>query len=138
MQRTFTWFGLDDSETILGKDASGDFILDDFPDHRNGVEEFEPYDAPYKIYFDQKNDQNLLTFITAREHADEATALAFSRDHPGAVPTLGILEDNSGGTFRYLQGAAIESIRRIEITGRSTKFEYRVKGGAWTATKNAV
>jgi hypothetical protein len=137
--RKFRWLPASGARPVtLGDDAAGDKISSDPPSQSRAVSNVQLAEADYTTQFESGNRTNEIRWTVDRDHGSEDKAKVFSRLHHDAVETAGILEDGGDGfTPLYLLNAVIQT-RCVSIDGRTTVFEYIVRGGIWSTRSIAT
>lgn len=135
-----TWYPQDGSQPIpMGDDSQGNKISLGLPvQERPGIEHWSPYGGAWQKVFDNGCKLNGRVWRVDRDHGTEAKAIAFLESHNDALPALGFLSlESDAGSERFLVDASIVP-RCVAWDGRSTTWEYTVRGGAILNTRPSL
>jgi hypothetical protein len=126
---------LEFASVTLGDDSVGDFLLDGGAGngaHQRVVQQ-EPLAGGTNVFTAARgNKSNQVTFIVSKEHASVAAAAEWWFEHPDLLATSGSLVLTEGASISTMTGAVLQSVERVNLTGRSTILRYTFVGGAIT------
>ena len=123
------------SVTMCAGVASNEHIIDMAGGTTRLVQDSRPIGAASAKSIDRANLAKVRTFKVLKNHADIATAQAYTCTHEEAVLAASgsiTFQVDPGGTTYTLSDAVVESVELITWEGTSTLWQYRIRGGIFS------
>jgi hypothetical protein len=120
---------------ILGDDDAREFITMAPSQESRVVQSVHFLRGTKKTFFARGGRALQKTWTVNREHADEAAAKKFERDHANEIQPDGDLEILDAGVTSWIVGAVVADINCLERSGRTTIFQYTIQGPPATSSR---